>query len=105
MKEPKDKSESEKSWWTEAVKDLTSAGMATYFMTEESIRNYLKEKKFPKEVVGDLLENMGRRKEDAYRAVGKEIGSFLAKLLDSHSIKFEGKVSFEPKNPKRKDTP
>ena len=104
-----DKNESEKPWWSEAVKDLTSAGLATIFMTEESVRGYLREKKFPKEMVGLLLDNMNKRKDDVYKVIGKEIGAFLSKVdlskelgrfLESHRIHVEGKVSFEPKNKK-----
>ena len=91
------------------MKDLTSAGLATIFMTEESVRNYLREKKLPKEFTGLFLDNMNKRKDDLYKVVGKEIGSFLSKIdlskemgkfLENHRIKFEGKVSFEPKDRK-----
>ncbi len=102
---------SDKPWWSEAVKDLTSAGLATIFMTEESVRGYLREKKFPKETVGLLLDNMNRRKDDVYKVVGKEIGAFLSKVdlskelgrfLETHRVSIEGKISFEPKE-KSKD--
>jgi hypothetical protein len=103
---------SEKSWWTEAVKDLTSAGLATFFMTEESVRNYLREKKLPKELVGLFIENMGKKKNDLYSIIGKEVGAFLSKMdlskeaasfLENHRVHFEGKISFEPKDSKNKD--
>ncbi len=108
MEDEKDEA-SDKPWWSEAVKDLTSAGLATIFMTEESVRNYLREKKLPKEMVGLFLDNMNRRKDDMYKIVGKEIGSFLSKVdlskeisrfLENHRIHFEGKVAFEPKEAK-----
>lgn len=108
MEDEKDES-SDKPWWSEAVKDLTSAGLATLFMTEESVRSYLREKKLPKEMVGLFLDNMNRRKDDLYKIVGKEVGSFLSKVdlnkevsrfLENHRIHFEGKVAFEPKDSK-----
>ncbi len=103
---------SDKVSWTEAFKDLTSAGMATLFMTEESVRNYLREKKLPKELAGLFLDELGRRKEDVYKVVGKEIGSFLSKMdlsrelgkfLENHHVHFEAKVSFEPKRGDKKN--
>lgn len=99
----------ERSWWVDAVKDLTSAGLATIFMTEESVRGYLREKKLPKEMVGLLLDNMNRRKDDLYKIIGKEVGAFLSKtdlsrelgkFLESHRIHVEGKISFEPRDGK-----
>ena len=56
MDEDDKPSENEKSWFGETIKDLTSAGLATIFMTEESVRNYLREKKLPKEMVGLVAE-------------------------------------------------
>lgn len=109
MADDENKEEKERVWWAEAVKDLTSAGLATIFMTEESVRGYLREKKFPKEMVGVLLDGMNRRKDDLYKIIGKEVGTFLSKVdlsrevsrfLENHRIQFEGKVSFEPKEPK-----
>jgi hypothetical protein len=108
MSDKDDKSEEnlEKPWWSEAVRDLTSAGLAAVFMTEDSVRNYLKEKKFPKEMVAQLLEGVGRKKEDLYALVAKEVGRVVSKIdlsaevsrfLEKHQIHFEAKVSFEPK--------
>ena len=105
--------EGEKPWWSEAVRDLTSAGLATVFMTEDSIRNYLKEKKLPKELATEFLEKMGRKKDGAYRVIGKEVGKFLSKIdvskevsrfLESHQIQLEAKVSFEPREGKNKES-
>ncbi|MBY0371981.1 hypothetical protein K2X33_14945 [bacterium] len=104
MPDEKEKPEGEKPWWAEAVKDLTSAGLATYFMTEESVRNYLRERKLPKEAVGLFLDGMNRRKDDLYKVVGNEIGAFLSKLTDSHSVKVEAKISFEPKKGAKKES-
>ncbi len=108
MSDDEQKSESsDKPWWSEAIKDLTSAGLATVFMTEESVRGYLREKKYPKEMVGQLLDTMNRRKDDVYKVIGKEVGAFLSKIdltkeasrfLETHRISFEGKVAFEPKD-------
>lgn len=98
---------SDKPWWSEAVRDLTSTGLAAFFMTEDSVRNYLKEKKFPKEMVSLLLDGIGRKKEDLYELVAKEVGRVLAKIditaemskfLEKHKIHLDAKISFEPKH-------
>lgn len=108
MADPTDKEfeGGEKPWWSEMMRDITSAGLATYFMTEDSIRGYLKEKKFPKEVVNLLLEGVSRKKDDAYSVVAKEVAKFLSKVdltkevtrfLENHHIQCQAKISFEPK--------
>lgn len=97
---------SEKAWWSDTVRDFASAGIATLFMTEDSIRSYLREKKLPKEMVTDFLDSIGRRKNDFYSSISSEFGKVLSRLdlgrelkifLEQHTIHFEGKVRFERK--------
>jgi hypothetical protein len=97
----------EKPWWSEAMKELTLTGLATVFMTEDSVRSYLKEKKLPKELVGVFLEGIGKKKEDFYGRLASEIGLFLgkidlskelAKFLEKHKVNIQ--ISFERKETK-----
>ncbi len=108
MADPKDDSaeSSEKSWLAEAVRELTATGLAAVFMTEDSIRGYLREKKFPKELVGLLTEGIGKKKDDLYSIVAKEVGRVFAKVdisreiskfLEDHRVRLEAKITFEPK--------
>lgn len=96
-------------WWTDLVKEVATMGLGTLFMTEEAVRNYLKEKKLPKDVVSALLDNVTRKKEDLYESVAKEFGRVLAKVdvtkevarfLETHKVHVEAKLTFEPKEPK-----
>lgn len=70
----------ERPWWSETVKEMTLTGLATIFMTEESVRNYLKEKKLPKELVGLVLDSITKRKDDFYGLLAKEFGRVLSKV-------------------------
>jgi len=106
MAEDSDEKKQDKSWWGDAVKELTSAGLATLLMTEDSIRSYLKEKKLPKELVALLLDGAQKKKNDLYAVIAKEVGSFLGKMdlgkeiatfLLNHKIHVKGTVQFEPK--------
>lgn len=106
---PEEEKGPERPWWTDAMKDMASAGLATLFMTEDSIRSYLREKKLPKELVTDLMEGIGRKKSDLYTLVAQEVTKVFSKIdvskemtrfLEEHKISFEGKISFEPKNKK-----
>jgi hypothetical protein len=102
-----DEKNADRPWWSDAVKDLASAGLATLFMTEDSVRSYLREKKLPKELVSDLMDGIGRKKSDLYTLVAQEVSKVFSKIdvsreltrfLEEHKISFEGKVSFEPKD-------
>ena len=91
---------------TEMMRDFALGGLATYFMTEDAIRGYLKDLKLPKELVGVVLEGIGKKKEDFYGLLVKEFGRVLnkvditqevSKFLELHRIHVEAKFSFEPK--------
>jgi len=95
-----EKNESEKKWWAEAMKDLTLTGLATVFMTEESVKNYLKDKKLPKEIATLALEGFSKKKDDFYGVLGKEFGKVLSrmdmgkeisKFLEEHTVELSFK--------------
>ena len=92
---------------SEMMRELTTTGLATFFMTEESVRSYLKDKKFPKELAGLLIDGVSKKKHDLYAMLAIEFGRVLSKIdlsqevgrfLEKHKIHFEAKISFEPKN-------
>jgi len=92
---------------TEMMRELALSGLATYFMTEDTIKGFLKDMKLPKELAALMLEGMSKKKDDFYGLMVKEFGKVLAKVdvtkeiskfLEQHSISVEAKVSFEPKN-------
>lgn len=96
----------DKRWWAEMMKDVTLTGLSAIFMTEDSVRSYLKDKNLPKELVSQFLEGLTRKKDDFYGLLAKEFGRVLskmdlsrefAKFLEGHDMHFEAKVSFEPK--------
>jgi len=94
----------DKPWWSEMMKELTLTGLATVFMTEDSVRSYLKDKKLPKELASLVLENLGKKKDDFYGLMVKEFGKVLSKVdlkqemrrfLETHQVNL--KISFEKK--------
>ena len=95
-------SDGEKPWWAEMVKE----GLGTLFTTEETVRNALKDKKLPKELINPFVENLSKKKDDFYRLLAKEVGARFSKLdfrreavkfLETHDVKMEAKFSFIPK--------
>ncbi|NBV51257.1 hypothetical protein EBR03_09190 [bacterium] len=98
--------EKEKPWWSELVKDVTAAGLATIFMTEEGVRGYLKEKKLPKELIGLLIDGFSKKKDNLYEMLTREFGKVLSKtdinrefqrFLENHEMEVHAKVSFKKK--------
>lgn len=95
---------SDKPWWSEMMKDLTLTGLATVFMTEDSVRNYLKDKKLPKELASLVLDGLGKKKDDFYGLLAKEFGRVLGKIdlsqeitkfMEKHKVNVQ--ISFERK--------
>lgn len=103
-----DKNSEKLGWgekWGEMMKEVTLTGLAAVFMTEDSVRSFLKERMVPKELINALLDNMGKRKEDFYALLATEFGRVLNKIdLSQEITKFMEKhkvnvsISFERKD-------
>jgi hypothetical protein len=94
----------DRPWWSEMMKEMTLTGLATVFMTEDSVRSYLKDKKIPKELVGLVLDSLGKKKDDFYGLLAKEFGRVLGKIdlsqeitkfMEKHKVNVQ--ISFERK--------
>lgn len=102
--EEKEGLEGERPKLAEMMKGLAMGGLATYFMTEDAIKGYLKDMKMPKEMAAALLDGASKKKDDFYGLMVKEFGKVLSKVdvtkevskfLERHHINVQ--VSFEPK--------
>ena len=89
------------------VRELAMTGLATFFMTEDSVRKYLKELRLPKEMAAILLETITKRKDDFYGLVAKEVGKVFSradiakeveKFLKTHNVHINATVSFDAKS-------
>jgi hypothetical protein len=64
----------------EGLKKLFAAGVSAAFLTEESVRSYLKDVKLPKEVLGLFLEGAAKSKEQLMNRVGNEVIAIIQKI-------------------------
>ena len=96
----------DKPWWAEVVKEVTSVGLGTFFMTEEAVRSYIKEKKLPKELISALLDGVAKKKEDFSSMLSKELARWLSKVdisreldrfFETHRVKLDASLTFEPR--------
>jgi hypothetical protein len=81
------------------------AGLGAVFMTEEGIRAYVKDLKLPKDVMGFVVGQAGRSKDELFRVIGEELRRFfesevlhreLARLLSQVTIEINAQVRLRP---------
>ena len=65
---------------TETVKKIFTAGVSAAFLTEESVRAYLKDIRLPKDVIGTLLQGANKSKEELMNAVTNEVVNVIKKI-------------------------
>lgn len=85
----------------EGLKKLFAAGVSAAFLTEESVRSYLKDVKLPKEVLGLFLEGAAKSKEQLMNRVGNEVITIIQKIdfvkeasrfVESHKFRISAEI-------------
>lgn len=77
--DPRDEDESAPKW-SEMVRKVMSVGLGAAFMTEESVRSALSGLNLPKEVIGTILSQANRGKEDLLNRIGNETIKLISKI-------------------------
>jgi hypothetical protein len=86
---------------TDFMRRALVAGVGALFLTEEGIRNLVGELKLPKELIGALLAQADKTKQDVVRTLGEELRRFfesaqlhreLRKLLTDVTIEVKAEV-------------
>lgn len=81
------------------------AGLGAVFMTEEGIRTYVKDLKLPKELMGFVVGQAERSKDELFRVVGQELRHFfesaalrreLTRLLSEVTIELKAEIRLKP---------
>jgi len=90
------------------AKKLMTVGVGTFFLTEEALRNLVTEFKFPKEIMGSVMEGAKSvRKEFMQNVVQEMMGKIsdkmdpaavLAEFLRKNEVTFEIKVKVKDKS-------
>ncbi|MHB8874068.1 MAG: hypothetical protein ACYC8T_10315 [Myxococcaceae bacterium] len=89
----------------EFVKKMAIAGLGALFMTEEGIRNLAGQLKLPKEVLGFIVGQAEKTKDDVGRVLSEEIRRFLQseklrdeflKLLSGMTVEIKAEVRLVP---------
>ena len=108
LEEIADEKEGKLSFVPELVKRVAVAGLGALFMTEEGIRSLAGQLKLPKEVLGFIVSQAEKTKDDIGRVVSDEVRRFLQseklreeflKLLTGTTIEITAQVRLMPDKP------
>jgi hypothetical protein len=103
VEEPAD--EKSRSFVPEFVRKVAVAGLGALFMTEEGIRNLSSQLKLPKEVLGFIVGQAEKTKDEVGRVISEEIRRFFQseklrdeflKLLSGMTIEVKAEVRLLP---------
>ncbi|MFC2075404.1 hypothetical protein ACFLRA_03950 [Bdellovibrionota bacterium] len=90
----------------EVMRKVAMTGLGAIFMTEETIRQTITEMKLPKEILGKVLSNASKGKDELIKSFAKEFKALLSKFnvpdeitkyLQRHDVHVNAKISFSPK--------
>jgi acid phosphatase class B len=88
------------------VKNAVTTGLSAVFLTEDSIRSFIREKKLPTEWASELVNNAQKRKDELMGLVGREMSKFfqhidvqkeITEFLRNHNMRITANVTFHPR--------
>lgn len=94
---------------SDGFKRLLSAGLSMVMMSEESVREYLKDVKIPKDALGNVIKGAAKTKEEIVGKIGSEFTKLIEKIdimeeitkfLREHKIKVSAEIEFSKKDKK-----
>lgn len=90
---------------TDVFRKAMVAGLGAVFMTEEGLRSMVKDLKLPKDVVGYIVGQAERSKDEFFRVIGDELRRFfenpalrreLTKVLSDMTIEVKAEIRLRP---------
>lgn len=96
----------DKEGLADVVKKVISIGVGAAFMTEEAVRNIVKDLPLPKEIVTGLIDNAKGARADFTAGIQEEVRKHLSKvdpkqmtedILDNYDIEVKATFSFKKK--------
>ncbi|MCO5166927.1 MAG: hypothetical protein M9894_11240 [Planctomycetes bacterium] len=85
---------------------ILTLGLGAYFLTEDTVRRYVKDAKIPRNIAQGIVQNATKGKEELYAFVARELSGFLKQLdlqaeLDrfvrSHKVRINAEIEFLPR--------
>ena len=103
-----DEKKSEKGL-ADIARKLFQTGVGAFFVTEESLRTILTEKRLPKDLVNYFMSQAREGKEELFKKMGEEVakaftkkdwGKEIASILSNCTLDIKAEVNFTPKKKK-----
>jgi len=88
------------------TKKILTLGLGAYFLTEDTVRRYVKDAKIPRDIARSITQNATKGKDELYGYVARELSSFLRQMdlqqeLDrfvrSHKVRVSAEIEFLPR--------
>lgn len=85
---------------------ILTLGLGAYFLTEDTVRRYVKDAKIPRNIAQGIVHNATKGKDELYGFVARELSGFLKQMdlqaeLDrfvrSHKVRISAEIEFLPK--------
>lgn len=89
------------------TKKILTLGLGAYFLTEDTVRRYVKDAKLPRDVAKSITQNAVKGKDELYGFVARELSNFLEKMdlqdelnkfVQNHKVKISAEIEFLPRN-------
>lgn len=85
---------------------ILTLGLGAYFLTEDTVRRYVKDAKIPRNIAQGIVANASKGKDELYGFVARELSKFLEQMdlqaeLDrfvrSHKVRINAEIEFVPR--------
>lgn len=107
-----DEGAAKKAGLQDFVRNAFMTGLGAMFMTEDTIRNFIRDKKLPREWTQELLSMASRRKDDFVGLIAKEAANFFQNMdfqkevnsfFRNNTMKISAEISFHPQTSHKED--
>lgn len=87
---------------------ILTLGLGAYFLTEDTVRRYVKDAKIPRNIAQGIVANASKGKDELYGFLARELSKFLEQMdlqaeLDrfvrSHKVRINAEIEFVPRRP------
>jgi hypothetical protein len=88
------------------TRKILTLGLGAYFLTEDTVRRYVKEMKIPRDVARGIVNNATKGKDELYALLARELSGFLKQMdvqaevdrfVRSHKIRINAEIEFVPR--------
>jgi len=89
------------------TKKILTLGLGAYFLTEDTVRRYVKDAKIPRDLAKTITTNAVKGKDELYAFVAGELSGFLKQMdlqeevgrfVARHRIKINAEIEFVPRD-------